>query len=171
MAVETSTITDEQLLDKLSTVRDRLLREIRKAIIGQDEVVEQVMLSLFVGAFLIYLTLSVAVVERTRTYGTLRAVGATPRQLRRVVLAEALALGIPATVGGLLLGAGLAWLLVGVIAGLVDVPRPSLLLQPSAIIIGVVIGLGATMLASLIPARRAARISPVVAMRRKLQHQ
>jgi len=49
MAVETSIISDEQLLDKLSSARDRLLREIRKAIIGQDDVVEQVLLSLFVG--------------------------------------------------------------------------------------------------------------------------
>ena len=49
MAVETSSINDEQLLDKLSSVRERLLREIRKAIIGQDDVVEQVLLSLFVG--------------------------------------------------------------------------------------------------------------------------
>src|SRR5215216_4434782 len=49
MAVDQLTITDEQLLDKLGTARERLLREIRKAIIGQDEVVEQVLLALFVG--------------------------------------------------------------------------------------------------------------------------
>src|SRR3982751_621934 len=49
MAVDQLTISDEQLLDKLGTARERLLREIRKAIIGQDEVVEQVWLALFVG--------------------------------------------------------------------------------------------------------------------------
>src|SRR6478736_3209981 len=49
MAVDQLTITDEQLLDKLGSARERLLREIRKAIIGQDEVVEQVLLALFVG--------------------------------------------------------------------------------------------------------------------------
>src|SRR5258705_1832170 len=49
MAVEQITISDEQLIDKLSSARERLLREIRKAIIGQDDVVEQVLLSLFVG--------------------------------------------------------------------------------------------------------------------------
>jgi MoxR-like ATPase len=49
MAVEQITISDEQLLDKLGTSRERLLQEIRKAIVGQDEVVEQVLLSLFVG--------------------------------------------------------------------------------------------------------------------------
>ena len=49
MAVDQLTITDEQLLDKLGSAREQLLREIRKAIIGQDEVVEQVLLALFVG--------------------------------------------------------------------------------------------------------------------------
>jgi MoxR-like ATPase len=49
MAIEESVINDEELLDKLSFTRESLLREIRKTIIGQDEVVEQVLLSLFVG--------------------------------------------------------------------------------------------------------------------------
>src|SRR5678815_4184454 len=49
MAVEQITISDEQLLDKLGTSRERLLHEIRKTIVGQDDVVEQVLLSLFVG--------------------------------------------------------------------------------------------------------------------------
>jgi MoxR-like ATPase len=49
MAIEEAVINDEQLLDKLGQARESLLREIRKAIIGQDDVVEQVLLSLFVG--------------------------------------------------------------------------------------------------------------------------
>ena len=49
MAIEESVLNDEELLDKLSYARESLLREIRKAIIGQDDVVEQVLLSLFVG--------------------------------------------------------------------------------------------------------------------------
>jgi MoxR-like ATPase len=49
MAVETNVLRDEELLDRLATARENLLREIRKAIRGQDEVVELVLLSLFVG--------------------------------------------------------------------------------------------------------------------------
>jgi MoxR-like ATPase len=49
MAVETNVLRDEELLDRLSTAREGLHREIRKAIKGQDEVVELVLLSLFVG--------------------------------------------------------------------------------------------------------------------------
>src|SRR5436305_9991775 len=49
MAIEESIINDEQLLDKLASARESLFQEVRKAIIGQDEVVEQVLLALFVG--------------------------------------------------------------------------------------------------------------------------
>ncbi|MBX3277073.1 MAG: AAA family ATPase [Acidobacteria bacterium] len=49
MAVDTNAIRDEELLDKLVSARESVLREIRKTIIGQDEVVEQVLISLFVG--------------------------------------------------------------------------------------------------------------------------
>jgi MoxR-like ATPase len=49
MAVDTQVIRDEEVLDKLVAARENILREIRKAIIGQDEVVEQVLISLFVG--------------------------------------------------------------------------------------------------------------------------
>ena len=49
MAIQESVVNDEQLLDKLSFARESLLNEIRKAIVGQDDVVEQVLLSLFVG--------------------------------------------------------------------------------------------------------------------------
>jgi MoxR-like ATPase len=49
MAVDTQVIRDEEVLDKLVAARESILREIRKAIVGQDEVVEQVLISLFVG--------------------------------------------------------------------------------------------------------------------------
>ncbi|MGE0104308.1 MAG: AAA family ATPase [Blastocatellales bacterium] len=49
MAVDTEIIRDDEVLNKLIAARESILREIRKAIIGQDEVVEQVLISLFVG--------------------------------------------------------------------------------------------------------------------------
>jgi len=42
-------IRDEELLDRLADARGRILGEIRKVIVGQDEVIEQVLISLFVG--------------------------------------------------------------------------------------------------------------------------
>src|SRR5215510_12947825 len=49
MAVDRQVLRDEELLDKLIAGREHILREIRKVIIGQDEVIEQVLISLFVG--------------------------------------------------------------------------------------------------------------------------
>jgi MoxR-like ATPase len=49
MTVDTRMIRDEELLDRLGDARGRILGEIRKVIVGQDEVIEQVLISLFVG--------------------------------------------------------------------------------------------------------------------------
>jgi MoxR-like ATPase len=49
MSSEKQAIADDELLQKMVDAREGLLREIRKAIIGQDEVVEQVLISIFVG--------------------------------------------------------------------------------------------------------------------------
>src|SRR5215471_21036093 len=49
MAAEPNVIRDEEVLDRLVAAREKIMGEVRKAIIGQDEVVEQVLISLFVG--------------------------------------------------------------------------------------------------------------------------
>ena len=49
MSVDTRMIRDEELLERLADARGRILGEIRKVIIGQDEVIEQVLIWLFVG--------------------------------------------------------------------------------------------------------------------------
>lgn len=120
---------------------------------------------LFVGAFLIYLTLSMAVIERTRVYGTMRALGATRAQIRRVVITEALALGSGSTVIGLALGLAIAKGLLAMTSRLFELDTPGLTITPSAVLAGVGVGVVVTLVSSLVPARRAARLSPVVAMR------
>ena len=49
MAVETPILRDEELLDRIGSARESIMHELRKAIIGQDDVIEQVLISLFVG--------------------------------------------------------------------------------------------------------------------------
>jgi MoxR-like ATPase len=49
MAAEPNVIRDEEVLDRLIAAREQIMVEVRKAIIGQDDVVEQVLISLFVG--------------------------------------------------------------------------------------------------------------------------
>jgi putative ABC transport system permease protein len=59
----------------------------------------------FVSVFVVASTFSFAVAQRRRELGLLRTAGATPGQVRRMVFAEALAVGVPASAAGCLLGA------------------------------------------------------------------
>jgi putative ABC transport system permease protein len=122
---------------------------------------------LFVAGFLIYLTLSTAVVERVRLYGTLQSIGARRSQVRRLVIREALLIGAAATVIGLGLGLGVA-------AGLIAASRrlfafttetTPLVVRPSVVVVAVVLGMVVTLVSAVIPARRAAQLDPVDAMR------
>ena len=122
-------------------------------------------ITLFVGAFLIYLTLSMAVIERTRMYGTLRALGASRKQVRRVVLLEAIALGVVSSIIGLLVGLGLALGLLQLIGALFELDIPGLVIRPGAMIGALIVGLVITTLSALIPAVRAGRLAPVEAMK------
>ncbi len=65
-------------------------------------------IALFVGAFVIANTLSITIAQRTREFATLRAMGATGRQVIAVVVAEGFVTGLFASVVGLFVGLGLA---------------------------------------------------------------
>lgn len=123
------------------------------------------MIAVFVGAFLIYLTFSMTVVERTRMYGTLHAVGATGSQVGRAVLTEALILGSVATAVGIGAGVLMSAGLLQLVAGAANIRAPSLYITPGAVVLGVAVGLVATLAGSFVPARRAGRLSPVEAIR------
>ncbi len=121
--------------------------------------------ALFVSAFYIHNTFTIILGQRTRELGLLRAVGASPGQVTRSVLAEAVVIGVVASVVGvgfgLLTALGLEALLG--MAGL-DFPATGLELRARSWVLAVVVGVGVTLLSSLAPARRAGRVSPVVAM-------
>jgi putative ABC transport system permease protein len=121
-------------------------------------------ISLFIGAFLIYLTLTTAVVERTRIYGTLRALGASRRQIRRLVLSEAAVLGIVSAFAGVGLGLLIATGLLSLMEGLFEIDFGALEVTTTAVVTGFGIGVVTTLLAAFIPARRAARLEPTQAM-------
>ena len=129
------------------------------------------LLALLVGVFLIYATMSFAVVQRRGTFGVLRAIGVSRRQLLTGVLGEALALGAVATTAGLLLGQQLAEGLVELVLRTVgDLYFESSVsaVTPSATIYwrAFALGLGMTLLAAAAPALDAARSTPNTAMSR-----
>jgi putative ABC transport system permease protein len=121
--------------------------------------------SLFVGAFIIANTFSMLVAQRTRELALLRAVGASRRQVMRVVLGEAAVVGLVGGVLGLFAGLALAWGLQAFIRTFGLDITGGLPIQARTIVVSLVIGLVVTTASAVLPALRAARIAPVAAMR------
>ncbi|MFC8248251.1 ABC transporter permease [Streptomyces chartreusis] len=102
-------------------------------------------------------TLTLAIHERTRELGLLRAVGQTRSQLRAMVRWESILVAAFGTVGGLALGAFLGWVLVEASDGASD-SAFAFAMPPLQLTVVALVGLTAGALAGLRPARRAARL-------------
>ncbi|WP_327043498.1 ABC transporter permease [Microbispora sp. NBC_01189] len=123
--------------------------------------------ALLVGAFLIANTFSIVVTQRTRELAVLRAAGATGAQVMRSVLGEALFVGLLASVAGTGLGIAVASGLRRLAGAFgMTLPGGGLDVTARTLVVSLVIGVGVTILSALGPARRAARVAPVEAMRR-----
>jgi putative ABC transport system permease protein len=122
-------------------------------------------ISLFVGAFTIFNTFSIIVGQRTRELALLRIVGANRRQVFRSVLGEAAITGLVSSVIGLGLGVLAALGLEALLRGFgITLPPGSLVFEPRTAIVGLLVGVGVTVVAALGPARGAVRIPPVAAL-------
>jgi putative ABC transport system permease protein len=122
--------------------------------------------ALLVGTFIIYNTFSMIVAQRQRELALLRAIGASRKQVRRSVVFEAGVIGVLGSALGLAGGIGLAYGLHALLDALnLGLPSGGLVMSPRTIIITVVLGTVVTLLAAFTPARRAAKIPPVAAMR------
>lgn len=123
---------------------------------------------LFVGAFLIVNTLSMTVGERAREVGLLRAAGATRAQLSRFVFSGALLLGALGAIVGAFLGAGLAVLMADAVSKATGLTPDVSAIDVPGILTSVAVGIGITILAAIEPALAAAQISPIEALRARL---
>ncbi len=124
------------------------------------------LVALFVGAFIIYNTFSITVAQRTQELGLLRALGATDRQVIGSVALEALVVGLFASLIGLGLGVLLVFPLRALIGAFgIHLPSGALKIEPRTVIVAILAGTLVTSLAALAPARRAARVSPISAIR------
>ncbi|MFB7056029.1 ABC transporter permease [Streptomyces vinaceus] len=122
--------------------------------------------ALLVAGFSIVNTFQMLISQRTREIALLRAVGATRRQVVRSVRAEALVIGAVASAAGCALGTVVAPSLHEILtAAGTDLPWGPLVVTPATIISALVTGVVVTLLGAWIPARRAARIAPVAALR------
>jgi putative ABC transport system permease protein len=122
--------------------------------------------ALLVGGFLIFNTFSVTVAQRTKEFALLRVLGASRRQVLTSVLVETFVVGLVASVLGILVGIALAPGLAAMLKAFgIDLGTTGLVINGGTVIAGLVVGLVATMVSGLVPARRATRIEPVTAMR------
>jgi putative ABC transport system permease protein len=115
-------------------------------------------ISLLVGGIGVMNIMLVAVTERVREIGLRKALGATPRVIRRQFLVEAGVLGTTGGIVGVGLGVAGAFVLPGLIGQPVSV---SALATAAAIAVALAIGLGF----GVYPASRAARLQPIDALR------
>jgi len=116
-------------------------------------------ISLLVGGVGIFTIMTITVHERTWEVGLLRALGSNQRQILVLFLAEAVMLAVIGGVLGLILGAGGAWILG------VSVPALPTHTPWFYAVLAEVLAAGIGLLAGVLPARRAAGLDPVEALR------
>ena len=159
-------ITGKQVRDEATTAIGKIFTIFGSVLLGFAAV------ALFVSTFIINNTFRIIVGQRVRELALLRAVGADAKQVRRLVVVEALLVGVLASLLGLLAGVGVAKGLVALFnAGGAGFPDSDTVLKPRTIVIALTVGIGVTLLSSLAPALRAGRIPPVAAMRPELGYE
>ncbi|SEL88762.1 putative ABC transport system permease protein [Rhodococcus maanshanensis] len=123
-------------------------------------------IALLVGTFIIYNTFSMIVAQRLRELALLRAIGASRKQVGRSVVLEALIVGLIGSALGIAAGVGLAYGLRALLNGFdVGLPSGPLQLEPRTVIVALAVGVLVTVVSAYAPARRAAKVPPVAAMR------
>ena len=121
--------------------------------------------ALFVGAFTIFNTFSITVAQRTREFGMLRTLGASRRQVLTSVMVEALVIGVIGAALGALAGIGVAGALNALFKAIgFELPNTGNVVKTRAIVLPLAIGVFVTVLAAMIPAWRATRVSPMEAL-------
>jgi putative ABC transport system permease protein len=122
--------------------------------------------ALFVGAFLIFNTFSITVAQRITEFGMLRTLGASRPQILSTVVVEALAIGLLGALVGIAGGYLIALALNAVFEAVgIDLPTTALVMKSRTVVVSLLVGVGITLVASLIPALRATRIPPIAALR------
>jgi putative ABC transport system permease protein len=145
----------------------RRTEEVDKMLAGfQLNLTMMSLVSLLVGMFLIYNTVSASVVRRQHEIGILRSLGVTRNEIRSLFLAEAVVLGAIGSFLGLIGGLVLAHTLVGAVSKTISslyvlVSVRELALRPWSFALAWIIGMGSVIASAWFPAETAARQDPV----------
>ena len=132
------------------------------------------LLALIVGLFLVYNTMTFSVVQRKVLIGTLRSIGVTAKEITMVILIEALVIGVIGTIVGFILAYFISkYLLVFISQTINDLyfvlSVREISISPLIIVKGILLGVLATMLSALKPAKEASKVHPRSAMIRSTQ--
>ncbi len=132
------------------------------------------LLALIVGLFLIYNTMTFSVVRRKVLIGTLRSIGVTSNEITTMVIREALIIGIIGTAAGFLAAYFISkYLLIFISQTINDlyyvVSVREIYISPMIIAKGIALGIFATLLSAIKPAREASSVHPRSAMIRSEQ--
>src|SRR5262245_29374319 len=144
---------------------ERILRSYRTLLSGISG------LALLAAIFVVASAVSTSVAARRQQIGLLRCVGAARRHVLRLILGEAALLGVVGTAFGIALGLVLARLLLDTMTESAELVlslhifRSALDVSPRSIALGAGAGLGAKVVAAVLPARAATAISPLAAVR------
>ncbi|HSB02920.1 MAG TPA: FtsX-like permease family protein [Anaerolineales bacterium] len=126
-------------------------------------------LALFMGGFIIFNTFRTVVTERRRDIGMLRALGATRRTVIGFILTEGFLQGLLGSAIGLLAGYLMAFGVLKVAQGplstFINIKLGLPVVEPGLVIISILLGVGVTLLAGLLPAWSASRVTPLEALR------
>ncbi len=126
-------------------------------------------LALFMGGFIIFNTFRTVVAERRRDIGMLRALGASRGTIIGMILAEGLLQGVIGTAAGLLfgylLGAGIVKLAGPMLSQYINLKMGEPVVTPALLSMSIFLGVGVTVLAGLLPARSASKVTPLDALR------
>jgi putative ABC transport system permease protein len=123
------------------------------------------LLSMLIGMFLIYNTMTFLVVQRRQLIGSLRAIGVTRREIFTMIVSEAGILALIGTTAGILMGIVMAQSLLQLVSSTInaiyfEIDAAALSITPWQIGKGALLGLSVTLLAVLLPAWEATKTPP-----------
>jgi putative ABC transport system permease protein len=128
------------------------------------------LVALFTGGLLVFSTQALAVVRRRAQFALLRVLGLTRRQLLSFVLLDGLAIGAVGSAAGLAVGYGIAFLAVRLVgadlgSGYFRGVLPNLIIDPATLVLFFLLGIGAALVGTAIPALEAVRADPAPALK------
>jgi putative ABC transport system permease protein len=163
----------DQSLDFVVITQQYILVRIQQVVdVIRIYIVAIALISLIIGAIGIANIMFATVTERTREIGTMMAIGAKRRDILQLFLYQSTIIGLLGGIIGCMLGASGSWFVVDLLNGSVQnlggalaVGKINVIYAPEWFVIAVIVGILIGVAAGVLPARKAAKMDPVEALR------